>query len=153
MGSNAGSEDEKPVLQVTISKAFYMGVTEVTQAQWKAIMGNSPNTFKGDNRPVENVSWNDAQEFVRKLNAKEGGSKYRMPTEAEWENACRAGSGGKWCFGDDEGWLGEFAWHSGNSGSHTHPVGQKKPNSWGLFDRHGNVWEWCLDGYWEIYYG
>jgi formylglycine-generating enzyme required for sulfatase activity len=95
---------------------------------------------------VENVSWNDAQEFIKRLNGKEGKT-YRLPTEAEWEYACCAGSTSRYCFGDDIGKLSEYAWYDKNSGGRTHPVGTKKPNDWGLYDMHGNVWEWCEDWY------
>ena len=152
MGSNSGNSDEKPVHRVTISKPFYMQTTEVTQAQWRAVMGSNPSNFKGDARPVEKVSWIDVQEFIRKLNAKEGSDKYRLPTEAEWEYAARAGSQSKYCFGDDAGRLGDYAWYDSNSGNKTHAVGQKKPNGWGLYDMHGNVWEWVQDWYGENYY-
>jgi formylglycine-generating enzyme required for sulfatase activity/predicted Ser/Thr protein kinase/type II secretory pathway pseudopilin PulG len=142
-------KDEGPVHHVKISKPFYMGKYEVTQAQWKAVMGadNNPSNFKGDNLPVETVSWNDAQEFLKKA-----GDGLRLPSEAEWEFACRAGSKGKWCFGDDENTLGDYAWYNENSGNQTHPVGQKKPNTFGLYDMHGHVWEWCSDWYGEKYY-
>lgn len=133
--------------QVTLTRGFYMQTTEVTQGQWKAVMGSNPSRFKGDDLPVEQISWNDVQEFIRRLNQREGGDKYRLPTEAEWEYACRAGRTTRFSFGDDESRLGEYAWYDGNSGSRTHPVAQKKPNAWGLYDMHGNVWEWCQDRY------
>jgi formylglycine-generating enzyme required for sulfatase activity len=146
-GPNA-DEDENPVHPVRISQAFYLGTTEVTQEHWKAIMGkdNNPSDFKGDDLPVETVSWNDTQKFVRQLNAKEGGGKYRLPTEAEWAYAARAGTTTAYSFGDDASELGKYAWYDGNSGGKTHPVGQLKANGWGLHDMHGNVWEWCQDG-------
>jgi formylglycine-generating enzyme required for sulfatase activity len=133
--------------KVTLTKGFYMGATEVTQAQWKAVMGNNPSYFKGDNRPVEQVSWNDCKEFIRKLNRQEGTDKYRLPTEAQWEYACRAGSKKRFCFGDSDSRLGDYVWYSNNSSSKTHSVAQKKPNAWGLYDMHGNIWEWCQDGF------
>jgi formylglycine-generating enzyme required for sulfatase activity len=119
----------------------------VMQAQWQAVMGTNPSAFKGDKLQVEHVSWEDAQQFIQKLNEKEGKEIYRLPTEAEWEYACRAGSSTIYCFGDDEGQLGEYAWYTLNSGKRTHPVGTRKPNAWGLYDMHGNVWEWVQDGY------
>jgi len=139
--------------QVSITKDFYIGKYPVTQAQWQAMMGNNPSHFKGDpNRPVEHVSWNDCQEFCKKLNQQAGHELCRLPTEAEWEYACRAGSNTDYCFGDDAIKLREYGWYSENSGSKTHPVGQLKPNAWGLYDVHGNVYEWCLDWYGEKYY-
>ena len=142
-------DGEGPQHEVEISLSFYVGQHEVTQGQWRAVMGNNPSRFSscGDDCPVESVSWNDVQEFIRRLNAKEGAGKYRLPTEAEWEYACRAGSRGAYGYGDDAGRLGECAWYEGNSGGKTHPVGQKKPNGWGLYDMHGNVWEWVQDWY------
>jgi formylglycine-generating enzyme required for sulfatase activity len=134
--------------QVTISKPFYMQTTEVTQGQWKKVMGENPSRFKGnDNLPVEQVSWNDVQDFIGRLNRQERTVKYRLPTEAEWEYACRAGSTTAYCFGDNPGDLGEYTWYKDNSEDRTHPVGQKKPNAWGLYDMHGNVCEWVKDWY------
>jgi formylglycine-generating enzyme required for sulfatase activity len=140
--------------EVTISRGFGMSKYEVTQAQYKAVMGTNPSSFKGDNKPVEQVSWHDAVAYCAKLTGKEkaagrvpGGYEYRLPTEAEWEYACRAGTTTLFSFGDDESKLGEYAWYDANSGNTTHPVGQKKPNGWGLYDMHGNVYEWCQDWY------
>jgi formylglycine-generating enzyme required for sulfatase activity len=154
MGSKkSDSNDEKPVHKVTISRPFYIGAYEVTQAQWEAVMGSNPSNFKGPGNPVETVSWNDCQEFTKKLNEKIPGGGFRLPTEAEWEYVCRAGSTTEYCYGDEEGGLGEYAWYSSNSGSTTHPVGQKKPNAWGVYDMHGNVWELCQDSYHGSYTG
>jgi formylglycine-generating enzyme required for sulfatase activity len=166
MGSNSGDADEKPVHRVTISKAYLMGKYEVTQGQWKAVMGKNPSHFTGnDELPVEQVSWDECQEYIRRLNAKTG-MQFRLPTEAEWEYACRAGSTGDWAGSlDSMGWyyenagrsrLSDSSWSAEsmtNNGNQTHPVGQKQPNGWGLFDMHGNVWEWCQDWYDENYYG
>lgn len=149
MGSTNGSSDERPVRQVTIKAGFYIGRFEVTQAEWQKVMGASDSHFKGDRLPVEKVSWNDAQSFINKLNARgEVQFRYRLPTEAEWEYACRAGT-----TGDYAGVLNEMAWFSENSVSKTHDVGGKRPNAWGLADMHGNVWEWCDDYYHESYKG
>lgn len=135
------------VHQVTISKDFYLGKYPVTQAQWEAVIGSNPSFFKGAERPVETVSWEDCQQFIKKLNHQIGKSVYRLPTEAEWEYACRAGSITAYSFGDDDDRLGEYCWYDINSGGESHPVGQKIPNPWGLYDMHGNVWEWCQDWY------
>jgi len=147
MGSDDGSDNERSPHAVTIATPFYMGKHEVTQGDYEAILGENPSHFKGPDNPVENVSGHDAVEFCRKLSQKEG-LDYRLPTEAEWEYACRAGSTGKWCFGDGEGQLADYAWYGEDwrKGS-THPVGLKKSNTWGLCDMHGNVWEWCADWY------
>ena len=127
--------------EVTISQAFALGKFAVTQAQWVAVMGSNPSSFKGPDLPVESVSWDDCQQFILRMNAKGEGT-YRLPTEAEWEYACRAGTTGE-RYGD----LGAIAWYADNSGQTTHPVGQKQPNAWGLYDMNGNVWQWCQDWY------
>ena len=132
---------------VTIGQPFYLGKTEVTQAQWMAVMGNNPSRFKGRDNPVERVSWLDVQEFIARLNRKEGTKKYRLPTEAEWEYAARAGTTTKYFFGNGKTELGQYAWYWSNSGKKTHPAGQKKPNPWGLHDVYGNVSEWVQDWY------
>ena len=137
-------------------KNFKMGKHEVTQAQWEAVMGNNPSAFKGADLPVESVSWDDCQDFIKKLNAlpevKDSGWTYRLPTGKEWEYACRAGSKGDYCKLADgteitKSTLDEVAWYDDNSGRTTHPVGQKKPNAFGLYDMHGNVCEWCEELY------
>ena len=147
MGSNdsEADSDEKPVHSVTVS-TFYMGETEVTQALWKAVMGSNPSCFKGDNLPVESVSWNDCQEFIRKLDSLTGRS-FRLPTETEWEYAARGGSrsGGTKYAGSSS--IGSVAWYDDNSSDKTHAVKGKSPNELGLYDMSGNVWEWCSDWY------
>ena len=157
MGSPSGDQerydDEGPVHEVIIKNPFYVGKYPVTQKQWEKIMGSNPSKFRGEDRPVESVSWNDVQEFIKKLNEKESAGKYRLPSESEWEYACRAGTTTRYSFGDDESKLDDYAWYSENSGSETHPVGQNNPNPWGLYDIHGNVWEWCQDNWHGNYDG
>ena len=162
--------DEKPRHRVNISKPFYLSKYEVTQEQWEKLMGSNPYSlartygsrwdnllerpgrFRGPKNPAT-VSWNDAQAFIAKLNELEGHGRYRLPTEAEWEYAARAGSTTRYSFGDDAGMLGRYAWYGEDfeNGS-THPVGRKEPNAWGLYDMHGNVWEWVRDWYDARYY-
>jgi formylglycine-generating enzyme required for sulfatase activity len=152
MGADKGDDDEKPVHAVRLSKPFYLGQYEVTQGQWQAVMGSNPSRFRGNpNLPVEQVTWEDVQAFMRKLNARESGTPYRLPTEAEWEYAARAGTTTDYSFGDDPRLLGEYAWYAENAERKTHPVGQKKANTWGLYDMHGNVWEWVQDWYSKPY--
>jgi formylglycine-generating enzyme required for sulfatase activity len=184
MGSpsnESGRNSDETQHQVTLTRDFLMQATEVTQAQWQALMGNNPSKFMGDsNRPVEQVSWYDAVAYANALSVADGlpkaynlsscsgtpgGGNYscsnvtltaatpyattgwRLPTEAEWEYAYRAGTTTPWYFGSDSNLLGTYAWFYSNSGSTTHPVGQKQPNAWGLYDMAGNVWEWCQDWY------
>ena len=137
------SDRERPVTRVRISRGFFLGKYEVTQGQWEAVMGRNPSHFSNCGRdcPVENVSWNDAQKFIGRLNARAGGARYRLPTEAEWEYGARAGTTGPRYSGNFDA----IAWCGDNSGSRTHPVGQKAPNAWGLHDMLGNVWEWVED--------
>ena len=148
MGSNE-YDDEKPTHKVTLQE-FYMGRYPITQAQYQAVMGENPSYFKGKNNPVDSVSWNMAQKFRQKLSQKTGRN-YQLPSESQWEYTCRAGNQGKWCFGDDKSKLKDYAWYDDNANNQTHPVGEKKPNSWGLYDMHGNVWEWCQDDYTDSY--
>jgi formylglycine-generating enzyme required for sulfatase activity len=155
MGSNTGYDNEKPPRDVKISQSFYLQATEVTQGQWKKVMGDNPSYFKqcGDDCPVEQVSWEDAQRFIEKLNQVEKTKAYRLPTEAEWEYACRSGTTTEYSFGDDAGKLGEYAWYGDNSSKTTQRVAGKKPNPWGLYDMHGNVWEWVEDDWHGSYKG
>ena len=146
MGSSSGDSDEKPVHSVTLS-GFNIGKYEVTQAQWKAVMGNNPSSFTGcDDCPVDNVSWNDVQQYISKLNSQTG-KNYRLPTEAEWEFSARGGKSSKGYTYSGSNDLNSVAWNSDNSGSKTHAVGGKQANELGIYDMTGNVWEWCSDGY------
>ena len=150
MGATSEQKDEawdreKPVHSVTLS-GYYIGKTEVTQVLWEAVMGINPSRFKGDYLPVENVSWDDCQEFIRKLNSMTG-QNFRLPTEAEWEFACRGGNNSRGYKYSGSNNLGSVAWYDGNSGNKTHPVGTKAPNELGIYDMSGNVWEWCADWY------
>lgn len=143
MGSDNGDADEKPVHRVTISQGFWMGKYEVTQSQYEGVVGKNPSYFKGcSNCPLETVSWDDAREFISQLNANNDGFIYSLPTEAQWEYAARAGTTGLYA-----GNLDDMAWYNKNSDLKTHPVGTKQPNAFGLYDMHGNVWEWCEDWY------
>lgn len=153
-------DDEGPQHRVEITQPFYMSRTEVTQAQWKLVMKTEPwqdQTFaqQADHYPASYIAWDDAMEFCRRLSELEGQT-YRLPTEAEWEYACRAGTTTTFCCGDDHSQLGEYSWFHGNTWSsdekYPHPAGQKRPNAFGLQDMHGNVWEWCADFYEKNYY-
>lgn len=157
--SEPGRFSGEKLHRVTLTRGFYMQTTEVTQGQWRAVMGSNPSKFKncGDSCPVEKVSWNDAQVFIQKLNRKERTNKYRLPTAAEWEYAARAGSTTAFANGgisdllcDYDSNLDAMGWYCGNSNERTHPVAQKQPNAWGLYDMHGNVLEWCQD--WDLYW-
>ena len=141
MGSATGDPNEMPVHEVTLAKSFWMGKYPVTQKQWQAVMDFNPSKFEGPDAPVENVSWNACESFLKHLNEKQSDWTFRLPTEAEWEYACKAGSTGM----RYSGTLNDIAWYKDNSGGRTHPVGQKQPNAWGLHDMLGNVWQWCRD--------
>jgi formylglycine-generating enzyme required for sulfatase activity/Tfp pilus assembly protein PilF len=148
MGSQSAGNDESPVHRVRISNPFEMGKYELTQGEWEALMGSNPSDFKGTTFPIDNVSWEDVQAFIKRLNALDNSYIYRLPTEAEWEYACRAGSTGDYAAN-----LDEIGWYSNNSDFKVHSVGQKQPNAWGLYDMHGNVSEWCQDFFDFAYYG
>lgn len=150
MGSDNGDSNEKPVHQVTLSKDFYIGKYEVTQAQWKAVMGDNPYYFEGDNRPVERVNWHEAMAFCKKLNElgwAPKGYKFTLPTEAQWEFAARGGNKSKGYTHSGSNDVKDVAWCRDNSGRQTHDVGGKEPNELGIYDMSGNVCEWCLDWY------
>ena len=146
------SPDETPRHSVTINRSFYMSKYEVTQRQWLAIVKGNPSRFRGKNKPVDSVSWHEVQVFVEGLNKMEKKSSYRLPTEAEWEYAARAGTKSAYSYGDEPRKLSQYAWHGVNSGGKTHNVGGLKPNPWGLYDMNGNVVEWCSDWYRSDYY-
>ncbi|MDA1045776.1 MAG: SUMF1/EgtB/PvdO family nonheme iron enzyme [Verrucomicrobia bacterium] len=171
MGAVRGDRDEYPPHKVNITKPFYMSKYELRQDQWSVVMdGPAPGKFKNAKNPVESVDRKQTADFLKKLNEKLGGKPfigrgpldlkdlprtlgtYYLPSEAEWEYACRAGSATRYCFGDDAKSLGEYAWFYGNSTGKAQPVGTKKPNAWGLHDMHGNVWELCRDEYFADYY-
>jgi formylglycine-generating enzyme required for sulfatase activity len=159
MGSNSGAADEQPEHTVRFGRGFWLGMCEVTQAEYEALSERNPSRFKGPRHPVETVSWNDAVGYCARLTERErlvsrlpAGYEYRLPTEAEWEYAARGGERSRWYIYSGSNRADDVAWHNANSGGMTHPVGQKQPNELGLYDLSGNVWEWCLDGYDEAYY-
>lgn len=152
MGSSDGDEDERPIHPVEITEAFSIGVHEVRQREWIALMDENPSYFEGPQRPVERVTWHQAQAFIDSLNQKEETDRYRLPTEAEWEYAVRAGSDTRFHFGEEREDLASYAWYSTNSEERTHRSGGKRGNPFGLYDVYGNVWEWTQDTYDEGIY-
>jgi len=152
--SEDGSSKEKPRHEVKLSQPFYIGKHEVTQAQWQAIMSTNPSLFTGPTKPVNRVSWDDVQTFIARLNTIEKTTSYRLPTEAQWEYAARAESQTSYCYGDDPKGekLNRYSWYEKNSKNQIHPVGELKPNNWGIHDMHGNVQEWVQDWYDKNYY-
>ncbi len=150
MGSSSGESDEKPVHTVSLD-GYSIGKYEVIQELWEAVMGSNPSGFNGRRRPVKNVSWYDCDEFIRKLNSMTG-QQFRLPTEAEWEYAARGGRNQNSYTYSGSNTVGRVAWYDDNSGSQTHEVGGKSPNSLGIHDMSGNVWEWCYDAYSSDYY-
>jgi formylglycine-generating enzyme required for sulfatase activity len=146
-----GRRDREHWSEVTISRQFWLGVHPVTQPQYEQVMGANPSLFKVGNRPVEHISWADAVDFCGRMSKlpeeKAAGRAYRLPTEQEWEYACRAGSSTVFGFGDDPRELVDFGWFADNSNDQTQPVGKKRPNAWGFYDMHGNVFEWCQNWY------
>jgi formylglycine-generating enzyme required for sulfatase activity len=153
-GDPDAERDEAPPHAVTLTRGFWCSLTEVTQAQWEQVMGegSSPSLFKGPERPVENVSYGDALAFVEALNRLEKTGRYRLPTEAEWAYAAKAGTSTPWSWGPDPADADAYAWYRGNSGNETGPVKGRLPNPWGLFGMHGNVWEWVADWYGDGWY-
>lgn len=166
LGNDEGESDEKPAHRVTVS-AFYMDKYEVTQIQFQSLMGQNPSKYKEPDCPVEQLGWLAAVKYCNMRSLREGlnscytleplhcnyaANGYRLPTEAEWEYACKAGTQTQYSFGNDSAQLGKYAWYQDNSNKTTHPVGEKAPNPWGLYDLHGNVWEWCNTYYREDEY-
>lgn len=147
--SESGRDADERLHKVILSRGYWLQDSEVTQGQWEAVMGSNPSRFAscGADCPVESISWGDIRIFLRKINSFGDEVTYRLPTEAEWEYAARAGSMSKYCFGVMNSTLNDYGWHDRNAGGRTHPVMKKRPNAWGLYDMHGNVWEWCRDWY------
>jgi len=152
MGSNSGGANERPMHEVTLSQPFGLGVTEVTEEQYTTVMGKNPR-FSSPGNAINSLSWNEANEFCQRLSMlpeeKAAGRVYRLPTEAEWEYACRAGTETAYSFGDDPTEVTTHAWYSRNSGQDTHPPSQKPANPWGFSDVHGNAWEWCQNWFYD----
>jgi formylglycine-generating enzyme required for sulfatase activity len=159
MGREDGPENEHPPHRVTFADDFHIAKYEVPQDLWKAVIGNNPSRWRGPRNSVEMLSWDEAQEFCRKATELmhaagliEKDQVIRLPSEAEWEYAARAGTSTRYSFGDDASTLDEYAWHTGNAAGNDPPVGAKKPNPWGLYDIHGYLWEWCADPTWHDTY-